>query len=106
MNVGERAGAINFLSRIVGPFFSKLFPDLPKNHPAMGHMMMNFSANLLGLDNAATPFGLKAMQSLQEVNPEKDTASNSQIMFMVLHASGLTLIPVAIIAQRVILKSG
>ena len=105
MNVGERAGAINFLSRIVGPFFSKLFPDLPKNHPAMGHMMMNFSANLLGLDNAATPFGLKAMQSLQEVNPEKDTASNSQIMFMVLHASGLTLIPVAIIAQRVILKS-
>ena len=105
MNVGERAGAINFLSRIVGPFFSKLFPDLPKNHPAMGHMMMNFSANLLGLDNAATPFGLKAMQSLQEVNPEKETASNAQIMFMVLHASGLTLIPVAIIAQRVILKS-
>jgi spore maturation protein SpmA len=105
MNVGEKAGAINFLSRIVGPFFSRLFPDLPKNHPAMGHMMMNFSANLLGLDNAATPFGLKAMQSLQEVNPDKETASNSQIMFMVLHASGLTLIPVAIIAQRVILKS-
>lgn len=105
MNVGEKAGAINFLSRIVGPFFSKLFPELPKNHPAMGHMMMNFSANLLGLDNAATPFGLKAMQSLHEVNPEKDTASNSEIMFMVLHASGLTLIPVSIIAQRVILKS-
>ena len=105
MTVGERAGAISFLSRIVGPFFSKLFPELPKNHPAMGHMMMNFSANLLGLDNAATPFGLKAMHSLQEVNPEKDTASNSQIMFMVLHASGLTLIPVSIIAQRVILKS-
>ena len=105
MNIGERAGAINFLSRIVGPFFSKLFPELPKNHPAMGHMMMNFSANLLGLDNAATPFGLKAMQSLHEVNPEKDTASNSEIMFMVLHASGLTLIPVSIIAQRVILKS-
>ncbi|HKP32463.1 MAG TPA: nucleoside recognition domain-containing protein, partial [Chitinophagaceae bacterium] len=96
---------INFLSRIVGPFFSKLFPDLPKNHPAMGHMMMNFSANLLGLDNAATPFGLKAMQSLQDVNPDKETASNPQIMFMVLHASGLTLIPISIIAQRVILKS-
>jgi spore maturation protein SpmA len=105
MKIGERAGAINFLSRIVGPFFSKLFPELPKNHPAMGHMMMNFSANLLGLDNAATPFGLKAMESLHEVNPEKDTASNSEIMFMVLHASGLTLIPVSIIAQRVILKS-
>ena len=105
MSVGEKAGAINFLSRIVGPFFSRLFPDLPRNHPAMGHMMMNFSANLLGLDNAATPFGLKAMQSLQDVNPDKETASNPQIMFMVLHASGLTLIPVSIIAQRVILKS-
>jgi len=105
MNIGEKAGAINFLSRIVGPFFSKLFPELPKNHPAMGHMMMNFSANLLGLDNAATPFGLKAMESLQQTNPSKETASNAQIMFMVLHASGLTLIPVSIIAQRVILKS-
>lgn len=105
MNVGERAGAINFLSRIVGPFFRHLFPSLPKNHPAMGHMMMNFSANLLGLDNAATPFGLKAMQSLQDENPDKETASDAQIMFMVLHASGLTLIPVSIIAQRVILKS-
>lgn len=105
MNIGEKAGAINFLSRIVGPFFRHLFPGLPKNHPAMGHMMMNFSANLLGLDNAATPFGLKAMESLQESNPDKETASDSQIMFMVLHASGLTLIPVSIIAQRVILKS-
>lgn len=105
LNIGERAGAINVLSRIVGPFFGKLFPELPKNHPAMGHMMMNFSANLLGLDNAATPFGLKAMQSLQETNPQKETASNAQIMFMVLHASGLTLIPVSIIAQRVIMKS-
>jgi len=105
MNVGEKAGAINFLSRIVGPFFSKLFPEVPKNHPSMGHMVMNFSANLLGLDNAATPFGLKAMQSLQELNPQKDTASNAQIMFMVLHASGLTIIPVSIIAQRAILKS-
>ena len=105
MNIGERAGAIGFLSRIVGPFFSKLFPELPKNHPAMGHMMMNFSANLLGLDNAATPFGLKAMQSLQDVNPNKETASNPQIMFMVLHASGLTLIPISIIAQRIIANS-
>lgn len=105
MNIGEKAGAINLLSRIVAPFFSKLFPDLPRRHPAMGHMMMNFSANLLGLDNAATPFGLKAMQSLQELNPDKDTASNSQIMFMVLNASGLTLIPVSIIAQRIIAGS-
>lgn len=105
MNIGEKAGAVRFLSRIVGPFFSKLFPDLPKNHPAMGHMMMNFSANLLGLDNAATPFGLKAMESMQQDNPNKEVASNSQIMFMVLHASGLTLIPVSIIAQRVLLKS-
>ena len=102
MNIGEKAGAVNFLSRIVGPFFSRLFPDLPKRHPAMGHMMMNFSANLLGLDNAATPFGLKAMESLQELNPKKDTASDAQIMFMVLHASGLTLIPVSIIAMRII----
>jgi spore maturation protein SpmA len=105
MNVGEKAGAVNFLARIVGPFFNKLFPEVPKNHPSMGHMVMNFSANLLGLDNAATPFGLKAMQSLQELNPQKDTASNAQIMFMVLHASGLTIIPVSIIAQRAILKS-
>jgi spore maturation protein SpmA len=105
LNIGEKAGAINFLSRIIGPFFNKLFPEVPKNHPAMGHMVMNFSANLLGLDNAATPFGLKAMKSLQELNPNKDTASNAQIMFMVLHASGLTIIPVSIIAQRAILKS-
>lgn len=105
MNIAEKAGGINFLSRLVGPFFKHLFPSLPKNHPAMGHMMMNFSANLLGLDNAATPFGLKAMESLQETNPDKETASDAQIMFMVLHASGLTLIPVSIIAQRVILKS-
>jgi spore maturation protein SpmA len=105
MNIGEKAGAVNFLSRIIGPFFSKIFPEVPKNHPAMGHMVMNFSANLLGLDNAATPFGLKAMQSLQELNPKKDTASNAQIMFLVLHASGLTIIPVSIIAQRAILKS-
>ena len=105
MKVGEKAGAVNFLSRLIWPFFSRLFPEVPKNHPSMGHMVMNFSANLLGLDNAATPFGLKAMQSLQELNPSKDTVSNAQIMFMVLHASGLTLIPVSIIAQRVILQS-
>jgi spore maturation protein SpmA len=105
MNIGEKAGAVSFLSRIIGPFFSRLFPEVPRNHPSMGHMVMNFSANLLGLDNAATPFGLKAMQSLQELNPKKDTASNAQIMFMVLHASGLTIIPVSIIAQRAILKS-
>ncbi len=105
MKVGEKAGAINFLSRIVGPFFNRLFPEVPKNHPAGGHMMMNFSANLLGLDNAATPFGLKAMGSLQELNTDKETASNAQIMFLVLHASGLTILPISIIAQRVILKS-
>lgn len=105
MQIGERAGAVNFISRIVGPFFNKLFPELPKNHPAMGNMMMSFSANMLGLDNAATPFSLKAMKSLQEINPHKDTASNSQIMFMVLNASGLTIIPVSIIAQRVSAKS-
>ena len=104
MNIGEKAGAIRFLSRIVGPFFSKLFPDIPKNHPATGQMMMNFSANLLGLDNAATPFGIKAMQSLQELNPNKEVASNAQIMFMALHASGLTLIPVSIIAMRASMK--
>lgn len=103
MNIGEKAGAINFLSRIIGPFFSRIFPEVPKNHPATGHMVMNFSANLLGLDNAATPFGLKAMQSLQEINSDKETASNAQIMFLVLHTSGLTLIPLSIMAQRAIL---
>jgi spore maturation protein SpmA len=104
MSIGERAGAIRFLSRLVGPFFSRLFPEIPKHHPAMGHMMMNFSANLLGLDNAATPFGLKAMESLQELNPKKEVASNAQIMFLALHASGLTLIPVSIIAMRAAVK--
>ena len=105
MSIAERAGGIRLLSRIIGPFFSKLFPDVPKGHPATGHMVMNFSANLLGLDNAATPFGLKAMESLQELNPNKDTASNAQIMFLCLHASGLTLIPVSIIAIRASLNS-
>lgn len=100
MSIAERAGGIRLLSRIVGPFFSKLFPEIPKGHPSMGHMIMNFSANLLGLDNAATPFGLRAMESLQELNPNKDTASNSQLMFLCLHAAGLSLIPVSVIAIR------
>lgn len=100
MSIAEKAGGINLLSRLIQPFFSKLFPEIPKNHPAFGHMLMNFSANLLGLDNAATPFGLKAMESLQTLNPNKDTASNSQIMFLCLHAGGMTLIPVSIIALR------
>ncbi|MCC7401210.1 MAG: spore maturation protein [Chitinophagaceae bacterium] len=100
MSVAEKAGGVRFLSRIIGPFFSKLFPGVPGDHPAHGHMMMNFSANLLGLDNAATPFGIKAMESLQELNPDKERASNAQIMFLCLHASGLTLIPVSIIALR------
>jgi spore maturation protein SpmA len=103
MNVGEKAGAVGWLAKIISPFFSRIFPDVPKDHPATGHMVMNFSANLLGLDNAATPFGLKAMESLQSLNPNKDTASNAQIMFLVLHTSGLTLIPLAIMAQRAIL---
>jgi len=106
MSIAERAGGIRLLSKIIGPFFSRLFPELPNNHPAMGHMVMNFSANLLGLDNAATPFGIKAMESLQEINPKKDTASNAQIMFLCLHASGLTLIPVSIIAVRASLRAG
>jgi spore maturation protein SpmA len=103
LNVGEKAGAINLLAKIIAPFFSRIFPEVPKNHPATGHMVMNFSANLLGLDNAATPFGLKAMESLHTLNPNKDEASNAQIMFLVLHASGLTLIPLSIMAQRAVL---
>ncbi|WP_395404229.1 nucleoside recognition domain-containing protein [Pseudoduganella sp. UC29_106] len=103
MNIGEKAGAVGWLAKIISPFFSRIFPEVPKDHPATGHMVMNFSANLLGLDNAATPFGLKAMESLQTLNPNKDEASNAQIMFLVLHTSGLTLIPLAIMAQRSIL---
>lgn len=105
MSIAEKAGGINVLSRIISPFFTRIFPEIPKGHPAFGHMMMNFSANLLNLDNAATPFGLKAMESLQELNPSKTTASNSQLMFLCLHASGLTLIPVTIIAARAALKA-
>jgi len=103
MNIGEKAGAIRFLSRIVGPFFSKLFPEIPKNHKVNGELLMNFSANMLGLDNAATPLGLKAMQSLQDLNKDKASASNAQIMFLALNTSGLTIIPIAIMAQRAIL---
>ncbi|MDR0763216.1 MAG: hypothetical protein LBF01_01805 [Bacteroidales bacterium] len=102
LNIGEKAGAIRLLSRIIGPFFNKLFPEIPANHPATGQLLLNFSANMLGLDNAATPIGLKAMQSMQELNPQKDRASNAQIMFLVINTSGLTLIPVAILAQRAI----
>lgn len=100
MRIAENAGGIRLLSKIIGPFFTRLFPGVPKGHPAMGHMMLNFSANLLGLDNAATPFGIKAMESLQELNPDKTRATNAQIMFLCLHAAGLTLIPVSIIAVR------
>lgn len=105
MNIAEKAGGIRFLSRIIGPFFTRIFPEVPRNHPSMGHMVMNFSANLMGLDNAATPFGIKAMESLQEINPDKTRASNPQLMFLCLHASGLTLIPTVIIADRVALQS-
>lgn len=103
LSIGEKAGAINLLARLISPFFSRIFPEVPKDHPATGHMVMNFSANFLGLDNAATPFGLKAMESLQTLNPSKDEASNAQIMFLVLHTSGLTLIPLSIMAQRAVL---
>ena len=100
MKVGERAGAVDLLARLVRPFFRRLFPEVPPDHPVHGAMILNFSANMLGLDNAATPFGLKAMQQLQELNEGRETASNAQIMFLVLNTSGLTLIPVAILAYR------
>ncbi len=103
MNIGEKAGAINFLSKIIGPFFNKLFPEVPKDHPVNGQLLMNFSANMLGLDNAATPLGLKAMKGLQELNPNKKEASDAQIMFLALNTSGLTLIPITILAQRSVL---
>jgi spore maturation protein SpmA len=100
MKVGERGGVIRAFSKIVAPFFEKIFPDLPKNHPAYGSMFMNIAANMLGLDNAATPLGLKAMKEMQESNPVKDTASNPMIMFLVLNTSGLTLIPITIMVYR------
>ena len=100
MKVGERGGVVSILGRLFGPLFQRLFPGLPKGHPAYGSIMLNFSANMLGLDNAATPMGLKAMKEMQEVNPDKESASNAQIMFLVLNASGLTIIPVTIIVYR------
>lgn len=100
MKVGERAGVINQFAKAVSPFFRRLFPSIPKDHPASGAIMMNFSANMLGLDNAATPLGLKAMQALQTINPKKDTASDAQIMFLVLNTAGLTIIPTSVIAMR------
>ncbi len=100
MKIGERGGMIDLFSRGAAPLFGKLFPDIPKGHPASGSILMNVSANMLGLDNAATPFGLKAMQELQEINAKKDQASNPMIMFLVMNASGLTLIPVTIMVYR------
>ena len=100
MKIGERSGMIGALSRWLSPVFCRLFPDIPKGHPAMGSIFMNFSANMLGLDNAATPMGLKAMKELQELNPHKDTATNPMIMFLVINTSGLILIPVSIMVYR------
>ncbi|PKP17285.1 MAG: hypothetical protein CVU05_15805 [Bacteroidetes bacterium HGW-Bacteroidetes-21] len=100
MKIGEKGGMINILSRAVSPFFSRIFPSIPKNHPVHGSMMMNIAANMLGLDNAATPMGLKAMSQLQELNPDKEKASDAQIMFLVLNASGLTIIPISILVYR------
>jgi spore maturation protein SpmA/spore maturation protein SpmB len=100
LKVGEKGGVIAILGRLIGPLFEKLFPGLPKGHPAYGSIMLNISANMLGLDNAATPVGLKAMKEMQDANPDKETASNAQIMFLVLNAAGLTIIPVSIIVYR------
>lgn len=100
MKIGENGGVIKTFSRLVAPFFSKIFPDIPKDHPAMGSIFMNISANMLGLDNAATPMGLKAMKELQEINPDKETASNPMIMFLVLNTSGLTILPISIMVYR------
>lgn len=100
MKIGEKSGLIEKFARIIAPFFVKIFPGIPKDHPVNGHILMNFSANMLGLDNAATPIGLKAMEGMQELNPDKEVASNAQIMFLTLNASGLTLIPLSIMAAR------
>lgn len=100
MKVGEKGGVVNALARLLGPIFARLFPDVPKGHPVVGNIFMNLAANMLGLDNAATPLGLKAMEGLQELNAKKDTASNPMIMFLVLNTSGLTLIPVSIMTYR------
>lgn len=100
MKIGEMGGVVNWFARILSPLFSKLFPDIPKGHPVTGSIFMNLAANMLGLDNAATPLGLKAMEGLQELNPRKDTASNPMIMFLVLNTSGLTTIPISIMVYR------
>jgi spore maturation protein SpmA len=100
MKVGELGGAVDILARLTRPFFSRLFPELPRDHPAHGSIVMNFAANILGLDNAATPLGLKAMKEMQELNPHPDTAMNAQIMFLVLNTSGLTVIPISIMVYR------
>lgn len=100
MKIGEKAGVIQLFARLMAPFFARIFPEVPRGHPAGGSMVMNFSANMLGLDNAATPLGLKAMNELQELNPKKDTASNAMIMFLVLNTAGITLIPTSVIAIR------
>lgn len=100
MKIGERGGLINALARLLSPVFTKLFPDIPKDHPASGSIFMNIAANMLGLDNAATPLGLKAMEHLQTLNPKKDTATNPMIMFLVLNTSGLTIIPISIMTYR------
>ena len=101
--IGEKAGAIDFVARIIAPFFSRIFPGVPRDHPANGLMVMNYSANFLGLDNAATPIGLKAMESLQTLNPNPEEATDAQLMFLVLNTAGMTLIPVSVMAQRAIL---
>ena len=100
MKVGEKGGMVNALARLLSPVFCKLFPDIPKGHPVTGSIFMNIAANMLGLDNAATPLGLKAMEQLQQLNTKKDTATNPMIMFLVLNTSGLTLIPVSIMVYR------
>lgn len=100
MKIGERSGVVNVMARVLSPVFYRLFPDIPKGHPVTGSIFMNIAANMLGLDNAATPLGLKAMEGLQEINPRKDTASNPMIMFLVLNTSGLTIIPVSIMVYR------
>ena len=100
MKIGERGGVVNALSKVLSPVFTRLFPDIPKGHPVTGSIFMNMAANMLGLDNAATPLGLRAMEQLQELNPKKDTATNPMIMFLVLNTSGLTLIPISIMVYR------
>ena len=105
MRIGEKGGVIRLLAKAIGPFFARLFPAIPRDHPAIGAMIMNFAANILGLDNAATPLGLKAMKEMQELNTEKDTASDAHIMFLVLNTSGLSLIPLTILIDRSVLNA-